>query len=127
MGGFFLGLFQFILEEYFIEERLMPEHKFDPDCPFCRLVCGMTVKPIPPEDAGRCNNAEGCDDCEHGEEECEDEIKIVGLTVNQIIECKNIAMQHGWNPRLYSGSPKCKHSFDRYGECVNCNKMDSEV
>jgi len=33
------------------------------------VLCGMTSKPIPPEDAGRCNNAEGCDSCPHNEDE----------------------------------------------------------
>jgi hypothetical protein len=31
----------------------------------------MTGKVIPPEDAGLCNNADGCDDCVHYEEEDE--------------------------------------------------------
>ena len=30
--------------------------------------CGMTGKEIPPEDAGLCNNAEGCYDCEHNDD-----------------------------------------------------------
>jgi hypothetical protein len=28
-------------------------------------ICGVTGKPIPPEDAGACNNADGCDNCPH--------------------------------------------------------------
>ena len=31
--------------------------------------CGITGKVIPPEDAGLCNNAEGCDNCCHYEED----------------------------------------------------------
>jgi hypothetical protein len=31
--------------------------------------CGMTGKVIPPEDAGLCNNAEGCDNCCHMDED----------------------------------------------------------
>jgi len=33
------------------------------------VVCGMTGRIIPPEDAGYCNNAEGCDYCIHNVEE----------------------------------------------------------
>jgi hypothetical protein len=33
------------------------------------VICGMTGRVIPPEDAGYCNNAEGCDNCLHNEEE----------------------------------------------------------
>jgi hypothetical protein len=32
------------------------------------VTCGITGKVIPPEDAGGCNNAEGCDDCPHNED-----------------------------------------------------------
>jgi hypothetical protein len=31
------------------------------------VTCGMTGKEIPPEDAGGCNNAEGCDHCVHND------------------------------------------------------------
>jgi hypothetical protein len=31
--------------------------------------CGMTGRVIPPEDAGLCNNAEGCDNCCHMDED----------------------------------------------------------
>ena len=34
-----------------------------------RDVCGMTGKPVPPEDMCGCNNAEGCDNCPHNDEE----------------------------------------------------------
>jgi hypothetical protein len=38
----------------------------------------MTGRVIPPEDAGRCNNAEGCDNCEHYNE---DDDMPTGMTV----------------------------------------------
>jgi hypothetical protein len=34
-----------------------------------RVSCGVTGYAIPPEDAGRCNNAEGCDTCPHADQD----------------------------------------------------------
>ena len=31
--------------------------------------CAVTGKEVPPEDLGGCNNAEGCDNCWHNEDE----------------------------------------------------------
>lgn len=33
------------------------------------IICSLTGKVIPIEDTGSCNNAEGCDNCPHNEEE----------------------------------------------------------
>jgi len=38
--------------------------------------CGMTGIEIPPEDAGLCNNAYGCQNCEHYDEDAEIEVLI---------------------------------------------------
>ena len=47
----------------------MEDHHISCGCEYCRQQprCGMTGKIIPPEDMGGCNNAEGCDNCEHNE------------------------------------------------------------